>query len=184
MSEYLHVEKPFLDQLAALGWTVIDQGHGVTPSDPSASLHGSFREWLLPEVFRNAVRAINRTADGKEWLKARKLIEGRRPNVFISSTIAAVTGAKAAYIKNLAFDKGHYKDMVLAYLRKFGEATRPDLDGLLLEKVSVDGRSSCLFRPARRKNQTQCEKQGKTFIESCLHHSLRWMRPIISQRYN
>ena len=25
MSEYLHVEKPFLDQLAALGWTVIDQ---------------------------------------------------------------------------------------------------------------------------------------------------------------
>lgn len=136
MSEYLHVEKPFLDQLAALGWTVIDQGHGVTPSDPSASLHGSFREWLLPEVFRNAVRAINRTADGKEWLKARKLIEGRRPNVFISSTIAAVTGAKAAYIKNLAFDKGHYKDMVLAYLRKFDEATRPDLDGLLLEKVS------------------------------------------------
>jgi hypothetical protein len=26
MSEYLHVEKPFLDQLKALGWTVIDQG--------------------------------------------------------------------------------------------------------------------------------------------------------------
>jgi len=26
MSEYLHVEKPFLDQLAALGWTAIDQG--------------------------------------------------------------------------------------------------------------------------------------------------------------
>ena len=29
MSEYLHVEKPFLDQLATLGWTVIDQGPGV-----------------------------------------------------------------------------------------------------------------------------------------------------------
>ena len=24
MSEYFHVEKPFLDQLATLGWTVID----------------------------------------------------------------------------------------------------------------------------------------------------------------
>ena len=24
MSEFLHVEKPFLDQLAALGWTMID----------------------------------------------------------------------------------------------------------------------------------------------------------------
>ena len=28
MSEYLHVGKPYLDQLSTLGWTVIDQGHG------------------------------------------------------------------------------------------------------------------------------------------------------------
>lgn len=27
MSEYQYVEKPFLDQLAALGWDVVDQGH-------------------------------------------------------------------------------------------------------------------------------------------------------------
>lgn len=73
MSEYLHVEKPFLDQLAALGWTVIDQGQGFIPTDPSASLRGSFREWLLPEVFREAVRAINRTADGTPWLTDRQL---------------------------------------------------------------------------------------------------------------
>jgi len=57
MSEYLHVEKPFLDQLAALDWTVIDQGQGFIPSDPTASLRDTFREWLLPEVFRDAVRA-------------------------------------------------------------------------------------------------------------------------------
>lgn len=42
MSEYLHVEKPFLDQLTALGWTVIDQGQGLgfIPADPAASLRG------------------------------------------------------------------------------------------------------------------------------------------------
>lgn len=73
MSEYLHVEKPFLDQLAALGWTAIDQGQGFIPSDPSASLRGSFREWLLPEVFREAVRAINLSADGAAWLTDRQL---------------------------------------------------------------------------------------------------------------
>lgn len=73
MSEYLHVEKPFLDQLAALGWTVIDQGQGFIPTDPAASLRGSFREWLLPEVFREAVRAINRTADGTAWLTDRQI---------------------------------------------------------------------------------------------------------------
>lgn len=73
MSEYLHVEKPFLDQLAMLGWTVIDQGCGFIPSDPAASLRTSFREWLLPDVFRESVRALNRTADGRAWLTERRL---------------------------------------------------------------------------------------------------------------
>lgn len=73
MSEYLHVEKPFLDQLGALGWTVIDQGYGFIPSDPATSLRGSFREWLLPEVFRNAVLTLNHTPEGKQWLTDRQL---------------------------------------------------------------------------------------------------------------
>lgn len=73
MSEYFHVEEPFLDQLAALGWTVIDQGPGAVPTDPARSLRGSFREWLLPQVFREAVRAINTDADGQPWLTERQL---------------------------------------------------------------------------------------------------------------
>ena len=70
---YLHVEKPFLDQLATLGWTVIDQGHGFVPSDPAATLRDSSREWLLPEVFRESVRAINTTLDGTLCLTDRQL---------------------------------------------------------------------------------------------------------------
>jgi hypothetical protein len=42
MSEYLHVEKPFLDQLRALGWQVTDQGQGFIPSDPTESLRKNF----------------------------------------------------------------------------------------------------------------------------------------------
>ena len=72
MSEYTEVEQPFLQQLAAQGWTVIDQGSGV-PQDTATSLRGSFREWLLPAVFDDAVRAINRTGDGKAWLTPRQL---------------------------------------------------------------------------------------------------------------
>lgn len=49
MSEYSQVERPFLDQLSGLGWTVVDQGVGVIPSDPAKSLRTSFREWLSPE---------------------------------------------------------------------------------------------------------------------------------------
>lgn len=73
MSEYLHVEKPFLDQLRALGWKVIDQGTGSIPADPAASLRTNFREWILPEVFRKAVRAINGLPDGNPWLTDRQL---------------------------------------------------------------------------------------------------------------
>ena len=72
MSEYSEVEQPFLSQLASLGWTVIDQGSGV-PQDAAPSLRGHFRQWLLPEVFDHAVRAINRTDDGHEWLTGRQL---------------------------------------------------------------------------------------------------------------
>ena len=72
MSEYSEVELPFLQQLESLGWTVIDQGTGV-PTDASPSLRANFRQWLLPEVFNAAVRAINCTDDGREWLTASQL---------------------------------------------------------------------------------------------------------------
>jgi hypothetical protein len=40
MSEYSEVEQPFLQQLAAQGWTVIDQGTSV-PQDAALSLRES-----------------------------------------------------------------------------------------------------------------------------------------------
>jgi type I restriction enzyme R subunit len=79
MSEYLHVEKPFLDQLAGLGWTIVDQGCGMIPSDPAASLRENFREWLLPQVFRDAVRAINPWLTDKQLEDLRSQIL-RQPN--------------------------------------------------------------------------------------------------------
>ena len=72
MSEYTEVERPFLQQLAELGWAIIDQGAGV-PQDATPSLRANFRQWLLPEVFDRAVRAINLTDDGREWLTDRQL---------------------------------------------------------------------------------------------------------------
>lgn len=72
MSEQLEVEQPFLRQLAGLGWTVVDQGSGV-PQDPAQSLRGSFRQWILPEVFAEAVAAINVAPDGEPWLTRRQL---------------------------------------------------------------------------------------------------------------
>lgn len=74
MSEYMEVERPFLEQLSGLGWTCIDQGPDI-PQNPSKSLRQNFRQWLLPEVFIRSVSAINKTSSGKEWLTKRQLQE-------------------------------------------------------------------------------------------------------------
>lgn len=72
MSEYTEVEQPFLQQLASLGWTVIDQGNDI-PANPALSLRKHFREWILPEVFTQAVSAINTTTTGEPWLTTKQL---------------------------------------------------------------------------------------------------------------
>ena len=69
-------------------------------------------------------------------LKTKRLIEGRRPNLFVSAEVASATETKADYIRKRAFDKQHYKKMVEDYLRKFNVATRTDLDKLFLRKLS------------------------------------------------
>lgn len=72
MSEYTEVEQPFLQQLATLNWTCIDQGPDI-PQDPTLSLRQNFRQWLLPAVFAEAVANINTTASGEPWLTAKQL---------------------------------------------------------------------------------------------------------------
>lgn len=69
-------------------------------------------------------------------LKAQKLIEGRYPNLFVAAKIAAVIGDKASYIKNRAFDKEHYKKMIIAFIKEYGTASRQDINNLITDKLS------------------------------------------------
>jgi len=69
-------------------------------------------------------------------LKKGELVEGRRPNLYVSARIAAATGDKAAYIRHRAFDKSHYKEMILSFLRQYGAAGRHEVDDLLMDKLS------------------------------------------------
>ncbi len=73
--------------------------------------------------------------DEHKSLRSKKLVEGRRPNLIISADIAAITGSKADYIKQRGFDADHYKTMILSYLEKFYEASRAELDELLIDKI-------------------------------------------------
>ncbi|OUS09084.1 deoxyribonuclease HsdR [Gammaproteobacteria bacterium 42_54_T18] len=71
MSEYQFVEKPLLNQLASMGWQVIEQGAGI-PKDPAKSLRTSFREVVIKAEFISTVRAIN-VHDGNPWLTDEQL---------------------------------------------------------------------------------------------------------------
>ncbi len=66
-------------------------------------------------------------------LKSKKLIEGRKPNYYISAFVAGTTGQKADYIKNRAFKDQHYKNLILDFIDKYDSCTREDIDRLILD---------------------------------------------------
>lgn len=69
-------------------------------------------------------------------LRKAKLIEGRKPHLHVSATIAEATDGKAEYIRTRALDNKHYEKLVIQYLVQFGEANRAEIDALLVDKLS------------------------------------------------
>lgn len=69
-------------------------------------------------------------------LRRKGLIEGRRPALHVAASVAAATGDTAEYIRHRAFDDAYYCDLILEYLRKFGQGTRADFRRLIVDKIS------------------------------------------------
>lgn len=69
-------------------------------------------------------------------LRRRNLIEGRKPNLHVSSAIASATETKADYIRTRAQDDEHYRKLILDFVTKFQSATRADIEKLLLRNLS------------------------------------------------
>jgi ATP-dependent DNA helicase RecG len=78
-------------------------------------------------------------------LRDKKLIEGKRPNIFISARVAQTTGQKAAYTKHKAFDKQYYLDLIIKAIKEHGVLSRKDIDELLIDKLSD------LYNPKQKK---------------------------------
>lgn len=73
------------------------------------------------------------TEQESKMLRKKGFIEGKSPNLYISSSVAEVTGDKSSYIKNRGFKDDHYKQMILGYLEKYKEASKNDIDKLILD---------------------------------------------------
>lgn len=76
------------------------------------------------------------TPDEISILKRKKLIEGRKPNFFVSKFVTDAANEKAKYIRNITLDNNHYKKLVLELIKKYSKATREEIDELLMEKLS------------------------------------------------
>jgi ATP-dependent DNA helicase RecG len=75
------------------------------------------------------------TGEEIKRLKAKKLIEGRKPNYYIAKTVAQTTGQKADYTKNAPFEKHYYFDFIRKLLKDHKSASRQDIDKLLWDKL-------------------------------------------------
>ena len=71
----------------------------------------------------------------EKHLRKRKLIEGRKPNFYVSKKIAQILGQKADYTKNKAFDNTYYVDLIIKFIEQHGQMERKEADELLWTKL-------------------------------------------------
>ncbi len=74
-----------------------------------------------------------------KYLKKSKFIEGRKPNIYLSSNVIEPTDdniLKAEYIRNKGFDDEYFKKMIVDYIAKWNQASRKQIENLLIDKLS------------------------------------------------
>ena len=75
------------------------------------------------------------TAKEAKILKSKKLIEGKRPNLHISSKVAKQTHQENDYIKLRGIDDAYAKKIMIDYLNEFEKAKRSDFFKVLVDKL-------------------------------------------------
>jgi len=96
----------------------------------------------IPELSFEEVFLLDKVQKGKELtateaelLRSKKLIEGKRPNIHISSNVAKYTSQEDDYIKMRGVEDEYYRAMIIKYITKFGKGKKSDFEKLLLNKL-------------------------------------------------
>lgn len=110
-------------------------------------------------------KSLTLNDDEIKHLKKLKLIEGRKPNLFISESIAKITDDKSTYIKNKGFDDDYYKKLILSFLQKYKNGIKEDFIKLLFDKLS-DSLSENQKRDKVRNLMQSIKREGKIKLDS------------------
>ena len=83
------------------------------------------------------------TKKQSDYLRKENLIEGRYPNIYISSDLAKITGEKKDYMYNSGLENEFYMKMIIKYLENYGSASRKEIFALLNDKLpkSLDNKN-------------------------------------------
>lgn len=115
--------------------------------------------------------------DEIQHLKAKGLVEGRKPNFHISQKVAEKTDQKADYIRNRGFKDQHYKDMILEFIDKYGAATKEDIDKLIIDLLPQ------VLDQKKKENKVRnlvysMSKRDKTIENKGTHRKSIWKRRV------
>lgn len=87
-------------------------------------------------IWLDRVQKKHRIADEQAAvLRKAKLIEGRKPNFFVSAHIADATNTRPEYTRNKGLDEHYYKTLVLQHIRQFKSVSAFEIRTLLLDKL-------------------------------------------------
>lgn len=108
-------------------------------------------------------------------LKGKNLIEGRKPNYHISFDIAEKTNMQAEYVKTRGLKDDHFKILILEYLDKCKQASKEDIDKLLLDILPG------VLDENQKKNKIHnliyaMSKRDKTIINRGTNRYPKWVR--------
>lgn len=87
-------------------------------------------------IWLDRVQKKHRIADDQSaLLRKLKLIEGRKPNFFVSANVADATDTRAEYTRNKGLDDHYYKTFVLQHIQRFKSVPASEVRSLLRGKL-------------------------------------------------
>lgn len=72
------------------------------------------------------------SSEAIDLLRKKNLVEGRKPNVYVSKHIAKETGKEVEYIQEKGFSDRNYREMILDALKEHKELSKEKLNALML----------------------------------------------------
>jgi len=87
-------------------------------------------------IWLDRVQKKERIADEQvAVLRRAKLIEGRKPNFFVTAHVADATNTQPEYTRNKGLDDHYYKTLILQHLKQFKSVSVVEVRALLLDKL-------------------------------------------------